>query len=579
MAMTGTFETGGHLLAKAYGFVARNAPWRLRGEQTPARMVLMMAAFVFGFCALSARLVMLGLLSPDSYSHRVSAAEQVSQARPDILDRNGIVLARDIATPSMYGEPNNILDIDETIERLTAAVPELNAADLRSRLSSDRRFVWLKREMTPAQRAAIHRLGIPGIGFLEESRRFYPGGRTAAHILGLVNIDNQGIAGIERYIDGQGLAALHQAGFARDASALEPVRLSIDLRVQHALRDELLQSMSHFKAKAAAAAIVDVNTGEVMAMVSLPDFDPNHLETATGEETVNRMTAGVYELGSAFKAFTVAMALDSGLVKVTDSFDARHPLRIASFTINDFHATRRILTVPEIFVHSSNIGTARMALKVGIDGHQEFLKRLGFFDRMNTELPETSMPLLPARWGEISSVTISFGHGISVQPLQAVAAGAALINGGLLIEPTFLPRSEADARAGAKQVIKPETSAAMRQMMRLNVADGTAGKAEVPGILVGGKTGTAEKVVNGRYSKSKLLTTFLAGFPMDKPRYAVLLMLDEPEPTKETHGYRTSGWNAVPTAGKIIARVAPMLGVTPEGGLALVRSDPDSAAF
>ncbi|MGE0230150.1 MAG: peptidoglycan D,D-transpeptidase FtsI family protein [Flavobacteriaceae bacterium] len=576
--MTGTF-TGADIADRIVGFVHRNAPWRLRGEQTPARIVLMMTAFLFGFCALAGRLVMLGLVSPEGYSHYAGAAEQISQARPEILDRNGIVLARDIATPSMYGEPNNILDIDETVERLTAAVPDLNAADLRSRLSSDRRFVWLKREMTPAQQAEIHRLGIPGIGFVEENRRFYPSGRTAAHVLGLVNIDNQGIAGIERYIDTQGLAALHQAGFARDARTLEPVRLSVDLRVQHALRDELIQAMDHFKAKAAAAVILDANTGEVMAMVSLPDFDPNHLETASGEETINRMTAGVYELGSAFKAFTVAMALDSGEVKLTDSFDARQPLRIASFTIDDYHATRRILTVPEIFVHSSNIGTAKMALKVGIDGHQEFLKRLGFFKAMHTELPETAEPLLPARWGELSSMTISFGHGMSVQPLQAAAAGAALINGGRLIEPTFLPRTAEEAATEARQVIKPQTSDEMRDLMRLNVADGTAGKADVPGIFVGGKTGTAEKVVNGRYSNSKLLTTFLAGFPMDKPRYAMLLMLDEPNPAEETHGYRTSGWNAVPTAGKIIARVAPMLGVTPGTGVALVRTEPDSAAF
>ncbi|MCB1474940.1 MAG: penicillin-binding protein 2 [Rhodobiaceae bacterium] len=576
--MTGTY-TGAGVVDWLTTFFYRNAPWRLRGEQTPARIVLMMAAFLFGFCALGGRLVMLGLIAPETYARHVGAAEQISQARPEILDRNGIVLARDISTPSMYGEPNNILDIDETVERLTAAVPELNAADLRSRLSSDRRFVWLKREMTPAQQAEIHRLGIPGIGFVEENRRFYPSGRTAAHVLGLVNIDNQGIAGMERYIDTQGLAALHQAGFARDARTLEPIRLSIDLRVQHALRDELIQAMDHFKAKAAAAVILDANSGEVMAMVSLPDFDPNHLETASGEETINRMTAGVYELGSAFKAFTVAMALDSGEVKLTDSFDARQPLRIASFTIDDYHATRRILTVPEIFVHSSNIGTAKMALKVGIDGHQEFLKRLGFFKAMHTELPETAEPLLPARWGELSSMTISFGHGMSVQPLQAAAAGAALINGGRLIEPTFLPRSADDAEKEARQVIKPQTSDEMRDLMRLNVEDGTAGKADVPGILVGGKTGTAEKVVNGRYSNSKLLTTFLAGFPMDKPRYAMLLMLDEPEPAEETHGYRTSGWNAVPTAGKIIARVAPMLGVTPGPGLALVRSEPDSAAF
>lgn len=575
--MSETSDTPG-MQASLRSLVMRNLPWRLRGEQTPARIVLTLFVFMCCFGVIGGRLVMLGLVSPDAYSHRSRAAEQIAQARPDIVDRNGLVLATDIRVPSMYGEPHNILDIDETIERLTAAVPELDSTDLRRRLSEDRRFVWLKREMTPAQQAAIHRLGIPGIGFLEENRRFYPGGRTAAHILGLVNIDNQGIAGIERWIDSQGLGDLHKAGFGRNAIT-EPVRLAMDLRVQHALRDELLASMTEFRAKAAAATILDVRTGEVLAMVSLPDFDPNYLSTAKGADTINRMTAGVYELGSAFKAFTVAMALDSGLVSMKDSFDARQPLRVASFTIDDYHAKRRILTVPEIFIYSSNIGTAKMALTVGIEGHQDFLRRLGFFDKMHTELPETAEPLLPANWGQLSSMTISFGHGISVQPLQAAAAGAALINGGMLINPTFLPRDPVAALEFSRRVVKPETSDAMRELMRMNVAGGTAGKAEVPGLMVGGKTGTAEKVVNGRYSNSKLLNTFLAGFPMDKPRYAMLLMLDEPEATEETHGYRTSGWNAVPTAGRIIARVAPFLGVLPESGVVAEGGKPNSASF
>jgi cell division protein FtsI (penicillin-binding protein 3) len=278
---------------------------------------------------------------------------------------------------------------------------------------------------------------------------------------------------------------------------------------------------------------------------------------------INRLTTGVFEMGSTFKALTVAMALDSGKINLNSSFDARVPLRYGKFNISDFHAQRRVLTVPEIFTYSSNIGTARMALALGVDHHRWFLRKMGQLDRLRTELPESAEPLVPKRWGELNTVTIAFGHGLSVAPLQAVSAVGALLNGGLLIPPTFLKRSEEEARALGRQVIKPETSINMRYLMRLNAEKGSASKAEVKGYYVGGKTGTAEKVVNGRYSKSKLLTTFMAVMPADQPRYLVTIILDEPQGLPETHGYATSGWNAAPTAGKVIARVAPILGLQP----------------
>ena len=502
------------------------------------------------------------LAASDSQSARRSGPDAVATARPDILDRNGEILATDVRTPSLFGEPRKIIDIDEAAELLTAVLPDLDASELRERLSSKRGFIWLKREITPKQQQEIHKLGIPGIGFITENKRVYPNGPEVSHVIGHVNIDNQGIAGIEKWLDVNGLAALHMAGFATDRLQ-EPVSLAVDLRVQHALRDELVAGRDKYKAKAAAGIVADVRTGEIVAMVSLPDYDPNDPRQALDPTRINRLTTGVYELGSTFKALTVAMALDSGKITLGSSFDARNSLRYGKFNISDYHAQKRILTVPEIFTYSSNIGTARMALALGVQQHQAFLKKLGQLDRLRTELPESAEPLLPKRWGELNTVTIAFGHGLSVAPLQAVMGISALVNGGKLIPPTFRKRSEAEAGALAVQVIKPETSDRMRYLMRLNAEKGTATKANVAGFYVGGKTGTSEKVIGGRYSKSKLLTSFTAILPADNPRYLLLVMLDEPQGLPETHGYATSGWNTAPLTAAIIARIAPMLGIVP----------------
>ncbi len=491
----------------------------------------------------------------------------MATARPDILDRNGQILATDVRTPSLFGEPHRIIDVDEASELLTAAVPELDAPELRERLGSKKRFVWLKREITPKQRTDIHRLGLPGIGFLPENKRVYPNGADVSHVIGHVNIDNQGIAGIEKWLDKSGLADLHLAGLATDRLQ-KPVDLAVDLRVQHALRDELVAAREKFKAVAAAGLLTDVRTGEIVAMVSVPDYDPNNPREALDPTRINRLTTGVYEMGSTFKALTLAMALDSGKFTLKSSLDARAPLQYGKFTIHDFHPQSRILSLPEVFTYSSNIGTARMAVALGVEHHKAFLRKLGQLDRLRTELPESAEPLVPKRWMELNTVTIAFGHGLSVAPLQAMMAIGALVNGGKLIPPTFLKRSEQEAAALAKRVIKPETSEKMRYLMRLNVEKGTASKADVKGYYVGGKTGTAEKVIMGRYSKTKVLTSFTAVLPADQPRYALLIMLDEPQPTPESHGYATSGWNAVPVGGSVIARIAPLLGIEPRFELA-----------
>ena len=533
-----------------------------RSIKAKARLGLTILAFAAIYGVIALRLVMFAASSEGHGARRTVGQDAVATARPDIVDRNGRVLAIDVKTPSLFAEPRKLIDVEEAEELLTATLPDLDANELRDRLSSKRGFVWLKREITPVQQQEIHRLGIPGVGFLTENKRAYPNGAVVSHVLGLVNIDNQGIAGMEKWLDGQGLAALHMAGLATDRLQ-RPVDLALDLRVQYALRDELIKAREKFKAKAASGVVYNVNTGEIVALVSEPDFDPNNPKEANDPTRINRLTTGVYEMGSTFKSLTVAMALDSGKVTLDSKFDARAPLHYGKFTIHDFEPQGRFLSVPECYTFSSNICFARIATAMGVDYHKAFLKKMGQLDRLRTELPESAEPLVPKNWGELNTMTIAFGQGLSVAPLQAVMGIAALVNGGKLVPPTFLKRSAAQADKLAKQVIKPSTSEEIRYLMRLNVERGTARKADVPGYYIGGKTGTADKVVGGRYSKTKVLTSFTGILPADKPRYLLLIMLDEPEASAETHGFRTSGWNAVPTGAAVIARIAPLLDIPP----------------
>jgi len=532
-----------------------------RAAKARARVGLAIVAFAIVYCIIAARLVMFAAVSDGRVAHRVVSGDAIATARPEILDSNGEVLATDVRVPSLYAEPRRLIDVDEAVELLTADLPDLDATELRERLSSRRGFVWLKRDITPEQQREIYHQGLPGIGFLNENKRDYPNGAEVSHLLGRVDIDNQGTAGIEKWLDNQGLAALHLAGLATDRLQT-PVQLAVDLRVQHALRDELIKARDKFHAIAAAGLVLNVRTGEIVAMVSEPDYDPNIPHNPRDQSLINRLTTGVYEMGSTFKAFTVAMALDSGKVTLKSSFDAHNPLHYGKFDIHDFEPMQRSLSVPEIFTYSSNIGAARIAMSMGVDAHKAFLRKMGQLDRLRTEL-ESAEPIVPKRWSELNTITIAFGHGLSVAPLQAVMGVGALMNGGILIPPTFLKRTEAEAQALGHRVIKPETSAMMRYLMRLNVEKGTASKADVAGYYIGGKTGTADKVVFGRYSKTRVLTDFIAVLPADQPRYVLLIMLDEPKALPETHGFTTSGWNAVPTGGAVVARIAPLLGIEP----------------
>jgi cell division protein FtsI (penicillin-binding protein 3) len=529
------------------------------GGKGRTRIVMTMAVFFGIFSTISGRLVYLGFQTPDMSGGPQS---RVTASRPDIVDRNGEVLATDIKTASLFAEPRRIVDADEAIEKLSTVLPDIDYEQTYHKLKSGAGFVWLQRQLTPKQQSDIMQLGIPGFGFRTEKRRFYPSGETSSYIVGLTNIDNQGISGMEKYVDEQGLSDLQASGLAV-AKDLKPVKLSIDLRVQHVVRDEIAAGLERYRAMGAGAVVLNVKTGEVVAMASVPDFDPNNPYNAQDKDRLNRMSAGLYEMGSTFKSFTSAMALDSGKATMASRFDASHPIRVGHQAIHDFHGKNRVLSLPEVFLYSSNIGSAREAEMVGIEGHREFLHRLGILDKMQTELPEVARPTEPKIWKQVNSFTIAFGHGVSTTPLQAAVGCAALMNGGFLMNPTFLMRTQAEAMATAKKVVSEKTADGMRYLYTLNAEKGSARNARVPGYRVGGKTGTAEKVINGRYSKELNFNTFVAAFPMDDPQYLVFTIADAPHPEKPGMT-DVAASNAGVMAGNIIRRAAAMLGVKPD---------------
>ena len=542
--------------------IAVDGARKLRGGLTKARIRWVIAVLLLLFAAICGRLVQLGMVVQDT-SIEGRARDLITATRPAMLDRNGLEMAVDIRVPSLFAEPRHIIDVDEAATAIHSVLPDLSIDWLRQRLSGDKGFVWIKRELTPAIEDKIMQLGIPGLDFLTESKRFYPGGSEAAHIVGAVNIDNQGIAGMEKAMDDEDVALLQQVGLAR-GNELAPVNLSIDLRVQHVMHDVLTDALSRYQASAAAGAMMDIKTGEILGLVSLPDFDPNNPGSALQKDTFNRMTAGIYELGSTMKSVTIAGALDSGKVKITDKFDARFGVRFGRFTITDFHGKNRILTVPEVYKYSSNVGAIHIMQQWGKENFRAFLHKMQFDVPEPLELPERRNPVVPKTFSDIVAATASFGHGLSVSPIAMLRAMGAFANNGVMVRPTMYKTSLADAEKTYEQVVSPKTSAEMRYIMRLNANEGSGSRMNMlaQGYRAGGKTGTAEKVVNGRYDTSKVLSLFASVFPLDNPRYAMMILVDDPH-TEPGQGGHTAGWNAGEATGRIIARVAPMLGISP----------------
>jgi cell division protein FtsI (penicillin-binding protein 3) len=480
--------------------------------------------------------------------------------RPDIVDRNGLLLATDVEAPTLYADPSVILDVDEVVEKLAQIFPDIDSAELRRTLGDrNRRFVRLRRGLSPATAQRVHALGLPGLGFRQEPKRVYPNRVLAGHVLGTVNGDNQGTAGIERYID--------EAVGVESAETVEtprgPVRLTIDAAVQYALEAELRAGMKRFAADGAGGVIMDVSNGEVLASVSIPDVDPVRRLQSLDPVRLDKVSDGVYELGSIFKTFTVAMALEAGTATVDKVYDVRKPLRAGPYVVRDLHPLGRPLTVRDIFIHSSNVGAGMMAVEIGAARQREWLTRFGLIKPIRTETGPVAAPKLPLRWGPAENITIAYGHGLAVSPLQFAAAAASLVNGGWRVTPRFTPAPAAPNER--ERVLQPETSAALRQLMRRNVTSpqGTGKRAEVAGYEVGGKTGTAEIPGKGGYKQKAVIASFVAAFPMSDPKYLVLVMLHEPKATAETDA-RTAGTNAAPVAGLVIARTAPLLGVLPQ---------------
>lgn len=516
------------------------------------RLVIGGVLFALAFGVVGLRLVDLTLMKDGQEPRLAHLAKSgpLEMERADIVDRSGVLLATSLATASLYANPKLVLDIDDASAKLARLLPGVHEAELRKNLSGERSFVWVRRNLTPRQQYEVNRLGLPGFFFKREERRVYPQSAIVGHSVGFTDVDNRGLAGAEQSLDER----LRQSG--------EPVQLSIDLRAQHIVREELAATIGEFRAIGGAAIVMDVTNGELLAMVSLPDFDPNSPGTADPDARFNRATLGVYEMGSTFKIFTAAMALDFGTMTMRDGYDATKPIQVSRFTITDYHAQKRWLSLPEIMVYSSNIGAVKMALDVGRERQREFLGRIGLLKASPVELPDVGAPMLPNPWREINTMTIAFGHGLSVSPLQLITGVSAIVNNGIMRTPTIIKKPDGEDAPG-ERVVSQSTSTQVRQLMRLVVEKGTGKGAAVPGYDVGGKTGTSDKNVNGRYKKDSRISSFVGAFPMTAPRYAVLVMVDEPKGNKATFGYATAGWVAAPAAGRIISRIAALYGVAP----------------
>ncbi len=540
---------------------AREARIRLAGQRQAAlalarqRLMVGLLLFLGVLAVIALRLFDLSVLQDRSGSAPADPFAILVPPRADIVDRNGVPLARTFEAYAVTVRPGQLVgDPRQRARELAAILPGTSEALIYRTLTSGRSFAFLKRRVLPETAHAVNALGEPAIVLERESERLYPQLTLASHVLGFTDIDGLGRSGMERAADER---------LTRADMRTKPLVLSIDSRVQQAMEGELGVAMAKFGAIGAAGIVLDARTGEVVAMASLPSFNPNNAAQASPDQMFNRATLGVYELGSAFKTITIAMGLDLGVIKsMGQRYDATEPLQIGRFRIHDDHPLGRWLSIPEIFIHSSNIGTARIADQIGMERQRDYLQRLGFLAPVDIELKERGRTLTPNPWGRSAVMTVGFGHGIAVTPLHLATAYAAIVNGGIWRPATLIKRDLAHIPQG-RRVFSEATSVQMQSLMRLVVLDGTGRKADAPGYRVGGKTGTAEKARAGGYAHHALVTTFAGAFPMDDPRYVVIAMLDEPKGIKETYGFATAGWNTAPVVSRVVSRIGPILGVVP----------------
>ncbi|MGJ8563460.1 MAG: peptidoglycan D,D-transpeptidase FtsI family protein [Alphaproteobacteria bacterium] len=531
-------------------------PRRMRVEDSEfaavseGRIRIRIGAGIFLFALLVAiiRLGELSLFSPITGGGIRGETSPITRA--DIVDRNGQVMATTLATYALYARPRYVWDAEETADAIASVLPALDAESARDRLARKGDQILIRRGLTPKERQVVFDLGLPGLVFEVEPQRVYPQGHLASHITGFTDVDMRGLGGAEDAFNDR----------LSEPNAPSTV-LSLDLRVQNALAEEIQASIDKFSAATGAGVVLNMKTGEVLAMASLPNFDPNTPNTALPENKYNHASMSTYDLGSVFKPITMAMALDEGLTDLTEKFPVQKPLLVRDKYIKDDHPSSVPLAMPKILSESSNRGTALMAIRAGGDRQQAFLRKLGLLDRVPIELRESASPQVQSEWQDITTVTVSYGHGISVSPLALAVATGALLNGGNYIAPTILKRDPAN-EAVRRRVISPKTSQALCDLMRYVVTDGTGRNAAIKGYGVMGKTGTADKPSKDGYDESRLVTSFVAAFPYEDPTYVVMVTFDEPKGLKETYGYATAGWNAAPTAGSVIERIAPMLGVS-----------------
>ncbi len=530
------------------------------------RLVILLLLFLAVPPVLALRLLDLSVFEAQPASSRriISAAPP----RADIIDRNGVELARTFEAYAISVEPRKLAGNPRVLaQKIAAILTDKTEAEIFAELTHKGQFRYISRRVLPSEAKRINDLGEPAIFLRREAERLYPNFNLASHLVGYSDDKGVGKVGVEKAFDKR---------LADDATRGTPLQLALDVRVQQALEHELRNLYIEQNAAGAAGVILDVDTGEVVAMTSLPDFNPNAPGQSDDDSRYNKVTFAGYELGSTFKALTIANALEVGNLKsMTQTYDATGPIYMAGFRIRDDHALNRWLNAPEIFIHSSNIGTARMALETGRDAQRAMLERIGFLKQVGIELPERARPQYPSleRWGDLATMTIAYGHGISVSPLHLATAYASIVNGGIYREPTVLKRDSAKPVPG-QRVFSEATSEQMRGLLRLVVTNGTGRKANAPGYRVGGKTGTAEKLAGGRYVKGANVSTFAAVFPMDKPRYVIIAMVDDPKGSKASYGFKTAGMVVAPAIGRLVPRIGPLLGVQPDAD-----TDVDMAAL
>ncbi len=531
------------------------------------RLLVLGVCFLCAFVLIGARMGTLAQSVPEEPRAAVPGSD-ILALRADIVDRRGRVLATNLSTHALYAQPPMLIDPARAAAELVRIFPDMDEARLLRDFTGNRRFLWLRRTLSPEQMQAVHDIGDPGLLFGPREMRLYPNGPMAAHVLGGAQFGREGVQSAE-VIGTAGVERAFDATLRDPAGGGRPLALSIDLTVQATTEKILEAGMQMMDARAASAVIMDARTGEIIAMASLPDFDPNSRPAPPTEGNpadspiFNHALQGVYELGSTMKVITVAQALELGLVNADTKIDTRGPMTWGRFRIRDFRNFGPELSVSDVIVKSSNIGTARIAGMIGIERQQDFLRRLGFFDPTPVEVAESARarPIVPQRWSEISMLTISYGHGLSASPVHLAAAYASLVNGGTRVTPTILRRDRVDL---GERVISERTSARIRTMLRETVTRGTATMADVPGYAVGGKTGTADKVrATGGYYDDKVMATFAGVFPAHDPRYVVVLSLDEPEERSGVEPRRTAGWTVAPVAGELVRQVAPLLGLRP----------------